>query len=108
MVRIGCGMVVAATGAPSDSRKDRAASLCRWRYSCGASSLAQILSTVSGTIIEVLVAPGALVSVDEEVVLIESMKMEIPVAAEAQGTVREIRIGPGDLVVEGQVLIDLD
>jgi acetyl-CoA carboxylase biotin carboxyl carrier protein len=70
--------------------------------------LAQIVSTVSGTIIEVLVVRGAWVAVDEEVVLIESMKMEIPVAAEAQGRVREILIGPGDLVVEGQLLIDLD
>ncbi len=70
--------------------------------------MAQIVSTVSGTIIEVLVVRGAWVAVDEEVVLIESMKMEIPVAAEAQGRVREILIGPGDLVVEGQLLIDLD
>jgi biotin carboxyl carrier protein len=35
------------------------------------------------------------------------MKMEIPVIAEREGTVRSIRVGPGDVVQEGDVLVVL-
>jgi biotin carboxyl carrier protein len=41
------------------------------------------------------------------VVLLESMKMEIPVIAETGGTVRAVRVGPGDVVQEGDLLVDL-
>ncbi|MGA2548577.1 MAG: acetyl-CoA carboxylase biotin carboxyl carrier protein subunit [Burkholderiaceae bacterium] len=66
-----------------------------------------ILSSVSGTVIEVLVTVGATVGPDDEVALIESMKMEIPVAADAAGVIEEIRIVAGDLVTEGQVIATL-
>ena len=48
---------------------------------------------------------GAAIAVDDEVMLIESMKMEIPVPAEAAGTVREILVAEGDAVKEGQALL---
>ncbi len=69
--------------------------------------MATLKSTVSGTIIDVLVAPGARVAIDDEVVLIESMKMEIPVAAESAGVVAEILVAKGDTVREGDSLVVL-
>ena len=67
----------------------------------------KIESTVSGTVLQILVAQGDEVSVDQEVVVIESMKMEIPIAAESAGTVDEILIAEADVVEEGADLISL-
>ena len=66
-----------------------------------------IESTVSGIVLQVLVAPGDPISVDQEVVLIESMKMEIPVVAEITGTVDEVLVQEGDTIDEGEVLVSL-
>lgn len=66
-----------------------------------------IESTVSGIVLRVLVAPGEAVSIDQDVVIIESMKMEIPVAAEIAGTVDEVHVLEGDTIDEGDVLVSL-
>jgi biotin carboxyl carrier protein len=60
-----------------------------------------------GTVLEILVESGATVSEDDELFVLESMKMEIPVTAPCAGTVEEIRVGVGDTVEEGQILIVL-
>lgn len=44
----------------------------------------------------------------ETLLLLESMKMEIPVLAEVDGVVREVRVVPGDVVQEGDLLVVLD
>lgn len=67
-----------------------------------------IKSTVSGTVLDVLVKLGDRVGADQDVVIIESMKMEIPVAAERAGVVREICTEPGLEVREGAILIVLE
>lgn len=54
------------------------------------------------------VAPGDKVAVGDEVVLLESMKMEIPVLAERPGTVTAVKVASGDVVQEGDVLLVLD
>jgi acetyl-CoA carboxylase biotin carboxyl carrier protein len=61
-----------------------------------------------GKIVEVVVAPGANVDEEDDLVVIESMKMEIPVGAPQAGTVREVRVSAGDTVQEGDVLLVLD
>lgn len=48
---------------------------------------------------------GAHVEVGDTLVILESMKMEIPVLAEFAGTVQEISVKPGDAVREGDVLV---
>ena len=55
----------------------------------------------------VLVEPGASVAVGDTLLLLESMKMEIPVIVEHGGTVIEVVVGPGDVVHEGDVLVRL-
>ncbi len=69
--------------------------------------MSTLRSTVSGTVIEVLVKVGEKVAVDRDIVLVESMKMEIPVAAEQAGVVREILVAKGDVISEGQALAEL-
>ena len=66
-----------------------------------------IESTVSGIVLRVLVAPGDQISVDQEVAIVESMKMEIPVVAEIEGTVDEVLVSEGDTIEEGDVLASL-
>jgi acetyl-CoA carboxylase biotin carboxyl carrier protein len=61
-----------------------------------------------GKIIEVVVDAGSAVDTDDELVIIESMKMEIPVGAPRAGTVSEVRVSTGDTVQEGDVLLILD
>jgi acetyl-CoA carboxylase biotin carboxyl carrier protein len=61
-----------------------------------------------GKIIEVVVEPGSQVQPEDDLVVIESMKMEIPVAAPRAGTVREVRVSEGDTVQEGDVLLIMD
>jgi biotin carboxyl carrier protein len=55
----------------------------------------------------VAVAAGDVVEPGDTVVLLESMKMEIPVIAEARGTVRAVKVAEADVVQEGDVLVEL-
>lgn len=55
----------------------------------------------------VSVAVGDRVEAGQELVLLESMKMEIPVVPEESGTVIEVRVQPGEVVQEGDVLVVL-
>lgn len=67
----------------------------------------QILSELVANVAAVHVTIGQQVEAGAEVALLESMKMEIPVLAEAPGTVEAVHIAPGDLVQEGDSLIVL-
>ncbi|MEC9435265.1 MAG: biotin/lipoyl-binding carrier protein [Pseudomonadota bacterium] len=68
----------------------------------------EVLSEVAGTVWTVAVAPGATVAEGDEILVLESMKMEIPVPAPAAGAVAEILVAPGQAVEEGQVLARID
>jgi acetyl-CoA carboxylase biotin carboxyl carrier protein len=52
----------------------------------------------------VIAAVGDEVSVGDTLVILESMKMEIPVVVELPGTVAEISVVPGDVIREGDVI----
>ena len=67
----------------------------------------EILAEMVANVIAVEVGPGDAVTAGDTVVLLESMKMEIPVIAERDGTVAAVKVGPGDVVQEGDVLIAL-
>lgn len=54
-----------------------------------------------------MVAVGDTVAEDDDLLILESMKMEIPVEAEAAGTVTEIAVAEGDSVAEGQPLVTI-
>ena len=63
---------------------------------------------ITGTVWKVEVAPGDEVDEGDTVVILESMKMEMPVEAEDPGTVKEIRCEEGQSVQEGDVLVVLE
>jgi acetyl-CoA carboxylase biotin carboxyl carrier protein len=67
-----------------------------------------IAAPVTGSVWKITVAVGDLVQVDDEVMILESMKMEIPVEAEATGTVKALLAAEGTSVEEGDPLVELD
>jgi acetyl-CoA carboxylase biotin carboxyl carrier protein len=68
----------------------------------------EIEAHITGTVWKIEVVVGDAVDSGDEVVVLESMKMEMPVEAEDPGVVREIRCSEGQSVSEGDVLIVLD
>lgn len=67
-----------------------------------------VLSEMTGTVWKILVQIGQQVAEDEPVLLIEAMKMEIPVFAPEAGTVAEILVAEGDMVEDGGLVMRLD
>jgi len=70
--------------------------------------VAEIEAHITGTVWKVEVAVGDEVGDGDTVVILESMKMEMPVESEDVGTVREIRCEEGQSVQEGDVLVVLE
>jgi len=66
-----------------------------------------IRANMAGTVWKVLVKPGDTVAPGQDVVILESMKMEIPITAEVGGTVQAVKVGEGDFVNEGDVVVEL-
>jgi len=64
----------------------------------------QITSSIVGTVWQVCAQIGERVGAGDQVVVLESMKMEIPLEAPADGEVAELHVQPGDLVQEGQLV----
>jgi biotin carboxyl carrier protein len=63
---------------------------------------------VTGRVVRVEKNVGDLVAIEDTILVLESMKMEIPVEAPNAGSVREIRVTEGDNVEEGDILAVLD
>jgi len=64
----------------------------------------ELKAEVTGTIWKIETTIGQTLETEHTVLIIESMKMEIPLVAEAGGTLVEICVNEGDAVNEGQVL----
>ena len=64
-----------------------------------------IPAPMAGSVKEILVAIGDPVTAGQEILIIESMKMEIPVESPAAGRVTEIPVSPPQVVEEGELLI---
>lgn len=66
-----------------------------------------IVSPMAGSVREILVSVGDTVAEGQELAILESMKMEVPVESTGDGTVLEIAVTPPVAVEEGQILIRL-
>jgi len=64
----------------------------------------EVKAELVGNVWKVVAGPGDKVEEDDVLLILESMKMEIPVLAPHSGTVREIRVKETEVVKEGQVL----
>ena len=67
----------------------------------------QLRAEMAANVWKVLVTPGQSVAEGDTVVILESMKMEIPVIAEAAGVVAALPVSEGDVVNEGDLLAEI-
>lgn len=71
-------------------------------------SMKKIVSNMAGVVLEYLVKPGEQVSVDQDVVMLESMKMQIPIQSTVTGVVKTLKVNEGDFVDDGDVLLEVE
>ena len=67
----------------------------------------EVKAIMAGVVLMIPVSQGEQVSVGQEVIILESMKMAIPIESSDKGEVSEIRVAVGDFVNEGDVLMVL-
>jgi acetyl-CoA carboxylase biotin carboxyl carrier protein len=67
-----------------------------------------IAAPMAGTVSRLLVQAGDMVTSGQDVVILESMKMEIAVQADADGRVRAVKVSEGMFVDEGSILLEFE
>ena len=67
-----------------------------------------VVAEMVANVMSVGVAPGDVVEAGDALMLLESMKMEIPVLTDHAGTVRTVKVSAGDVIQEGDVLVSID
>lgn len=67
-----------------------------------------VKSNMAGTVWKILVKPGDTVSAGQDVLILESMKMEIPISAEGAGTVKAVKVKEGDFVNDGDLVVEFE
>jgi acetyl-CoA carboxylase biotin carboxyl carrier protein len=68
----------------------------------------QIKAELAGNLWKIVVSQGQQVQADETLMILESMKMEIPVTTPKAGRVTKIHVKEGESVQEGQLLAEVD
>ncbi|MBW5469852.1 biotin/lipoyl-binding protein [Brevibacillus formosus] len=68
----------------------------------------QVAANMAGTVINVLVQLGDEINEGQDVLVLESMKMEVPVQAQASGKVVEVKANIGDFVNDGDIIVVLE
>ena len=69
--------------------------------------MSEVRAEIAANVWQVAAEVGQVVAAGDVLVILESMKMEIPVEAPSGGTVTEVRVKPEDKVQEGDVLVVL-
>ena len=68
----------------------------------------RVKSEIAGKVWQIEASPGDRLEEEDPIIILESMKMEIPVVAPIEGTLRQILVGEGDSVQEGQDVAIMD
>ena len=71
-------------------------------------AVVNVKSEIAGNVWKVQAKPGDKVEAEGEIVILESMKMEIPVLAPKAGVIKEIRVNEGEAIGEGQLIAVLE
>ncbi|MGG0412031.1 acetyl-CoA carboxylase biotin carboxyl carrier protein subunit [Peribacillus simplex] len=66
--------------------------------------MAELRASMAGSVWKIVANEGQSVTDGQDIIILESMKMEIPIAAEEAGTLKELKVNEGDFVNEGDVL----
>ncbi|UOY92958.1 acetyl-CoA carboxylase biotin carboxyl carrier protein subunit [Ectobacillus sp. JY-23] len=70
--------------------------------------MTKVYASMAGNVWKIVVNVGDTVEEGQDVVILESMKMEIPIMAEESGTIVKLLVQEGDFVNEGDVLAELE
>ncbi|WP_026853166.1 acetyl-CoA carboxylase biotin carboxyl carrier protein subunit [Geothrix fermentans] len=69
--------------------------------------MALVRAEMAGKVLEVCVSEGDTVGEDQDLVIIESMKMQIPVGSPEEGTVSRVFVAPDQFLNEGDPIVEL-
>lgn len=64
----------------------------------------ELKASMAGSVWKIIVSQGETVNEGQDVIILESMKMEIPIPAEKSGALAKLNVAEGDFVNEGDVL----
>ncbi|MGP4067923.1 acetyl-CoA carboxylase biotin carboxyl carrier protein subunit [Halobacillus sp. B29] len=64
----------------------------------------EVKASMAGSVWKLVVQQGEEVSEGQDIAILESMKMEIPIPSETSGSVKELKVSEGDFVNEGDVI----
>ena len=67
-----------------------------------------ITSPISGTVFKLLVKVGDTVDTNQDLIILEAMKMETNIISAAPGTIKNVVVAEGDTVTQGQLLIEFE
>ena len=67
----------------------------------------QVRSMITGTVIEICVQAGSAIRCGDELMVIQSMKMDIPVKSPGDGVIQLLAVSPGGVVNEGDLLAEI-
>ncbi len=70
--------------------------------------MGNLISPMAGNVWKINVAVGDVVEVDDEIIILEALKMETPIYASDAGTVVKIAVKEGESVSEDQVLVSIE
>jgi acetyl-CoA carboxylase biotin carboxyl carrier protein len=68
----------------------------------------EITSSMAGTVFNILISEGEEIGLGQQVIVLESMKMEIPVESPFNGKVANVKVNIGDFVNEGDILLVIE
>jgi biotin carboxyl carrier protein len=71
-------------------------------------AVVNVKSEIAGNVWKINSKPGDKIDAEGEIMILESMKMEIPVLSPKAGIVKEIRVSEGEAIAEGQLVAVLD
>lgn len=70
--------------------------------------MSAIQASMAGSVWKILVSEGGKITSGQDVIILESMKMEIPISSDEEGIVKAIHVQEGDFVNEGDDLIEME
>lgn len=71
-------------------------------------AVVNVKSEIAGNVWKIQTKPGDAVEFEGEIMILESMKMEIPVLSPKAGIIKEIKVAEGEAISEGQLVAILD
>ena len=102
----GAGSAPVRAAAPAAAPK--AAPAAAPKAAAGAAGSVEVTASVPGKVFKIEANTGATVKAGDPIVILEAMKMEIPVVAPEDGTVASINVAVGDAVESGYVLATMN